>query len=310
MALARRLFLWASTNAWLRERAMRAPFVKRSVARFMPGERVEDAIDAAKRLQKTGISAILTHLGENLARIEEAEEVFQHYLRILDLIPTAGLDAQISVKPTQLGYDQDVEVCFRYLTRLLDRAVAIGTLLWLDMEGSPYVDGTIALYNRLRERSPSVGLALQAYLYRTDKDLDALLSRGAAIRLVKGAYLESTAVAFAKKADVDRHYFHLASKLLRPGSMPPGSLVHLATHDIALQEQLRQLLADRQVPRTRYEFAMLYGIHSSRQRQLASSGVTMRCLISYGEFWFPWYMRRLAERPANVWFVVRNLFRG
>ena len=286
---------------------MRAPFVKRSVSRFMPGERVEDAIDAAQQLKANGIAAILTHLGENLARIEEAEDVFQHYLRILDLIRTAGLDAQISVKPTQLGYDQDVDVCFRYLSGLLDRAVATGTLLWLDMESSPYVDGTIALYRRLRERSSSVGLALQAYLYRTDKDLDALLPLGAAIRLVKGAYLESAAVAFPKKADVDRNYFHLASKLLQPDSMPPGALVHLATHDMALQDQLRQLLADRQIPRDRYEFAMLYGIQAARQVQLASDGVAVRCLISYGEFWFPWYMRRLAERPANVWFVVKNM---
>jgi proline dehydrogenase len=308
VALARRLFLWASTNAWFRERAMRARFVKRSVARFMPGERLEDALDAAKRLEKSGISAILTHLGESLARVEEAEDVFQHYLGVIDLIRTAGLDAHVSVKPTQLGYDQDVEVCFRYLSRLLDRAVAAGTLLWLDMESSPYVDGTIALYRRLRQRSPSVGLALQAYLYRTEKDLDALLPRGAAIRLVKGAYLEPASVAFAKKTDVDRNYFHLASKLLRPDLMPPGALVHLATHDVALQERLRQLLTERQMPRDRYEFAMLYGIQSARQAQLTSSGAPVRCLISYGECWFPWYMRRLAERPANVWFVVRNLF--
>ena len=308
MALSRRLFLWASTNAWLRERAMRAGFVKRSVAKFMPGERVEDAIAAAQHLKANGIATILTHLGENLGRIEEAEDVFQHYLRVIDLIRTADLDAQVSVKPTQLGYDQDIEVCFHYLSRLLDRTVASGTRLWLDMESSPYVDGTIALYRRLRERSSAIGVALQAYLYRTDKDLDALLPLGAAIRLVKGAYLEPASLAFPKKADVDRNYLHLASKLLRPGAMPPGALVHLATHDIPLQEQLRQLLADRQVPSDRFEFAMLYGIHTARQVQLASSDVHVRCLISYGEFWFPWYMRRLAERPANVWFVVKSMF--
>jgi proline dehydrogenase len=308
MGFSRRLFLWASTNAWLRERAMRAPFVKRSVARFMPGERVEDALAAAKQLEASGISTILTHLGENHARIEEAEDVFQHYLRVIELIRTADLDAQISVKPTQLGYDQDVEVCFRYLSTLLDRSVAGGTRLWLDMESSPYVDGTLALYRRLRERSSAIGVALQAYLYRTDKDLDALLPLGAAVRLVKGAYLEPASLAFPRKADVDRNYLQLASKLLRPDAMPPGALVHLATHDVALQEHLRQLLTDRQVPRDRYEFAMLYGIQPARQVQLASSGVHVRCLVSYGEFWFPWYMRRLAERPANVWFVVRNMF--
>jgi proline dehydrogenase len=308
MSLLRSAFLWASTNQWLRERAMRAGFVKRSVARFMPGEQIEDAVRAASSLQTDGITSILTHLGENIAHVDEAEEVFRHYLSVIDRVQKSGLDAHISVKPTQLGLDQDVDVCFGYLVRLLDRADAAGTFLWLDMESSPYVDGTLALYKRLRERSSKVGVALQAYLYRTAKDIETLLPLGAAIRLVKGAYLEPAAVAYPKKSDVDRNYFALAERLLSTDNARPGALVHLATHDSGLQDRLQRLIAERQTLRERYEFAMLYGISSERQRELARRGARIRCLISYGEFWFPWYMRRLAERPANVWFVIKNAF--
>ena len=307
MSLLRSAFLWASTNAWLRERAMRTGFVKRSVVKFMPGERLEDAIGAANSLRASGITAILTRLGENLERVEEAEEVCSHYLGVIDQVRSSGLDAHVSVKPTQLGYDQDVEVCFRYLIKILDHASAAGNFLWLDMESSPYVDGTIGLYRRLRERSPRVGLALQAYLYRTGKDIETLVPLGAAIRLVKGAYLEPASVAYPQKADVDQNYFTLASRLLGADNTRPGALLHIATHDVALQERLLSVIGEQKVAPERYEFAMLYGIGVARQRQLAQQGIRVRCLISYGEFWFPWYMRRLAERPANVWFVVKNM---
>jgi proline dehydrogenase len=310
MSISRTVFLWASTNRWLRERAVRTRFVKRSVVKFMPGERLEDAIDAAKQLQPLGISTILTRLGENISHVSEADEVCAHYLRVLELIQQAGLDVQVSVKPTQLGFDQDVEACFRYLTTILDAAVAAGNFLWLDMESSSYVDGTIALYRRLRERSSSVGIALQAYLYRTEKDIEGLIPLGAAIRLVKGAYLEPASVAYPKKSDVDQHYFALASRLLTDDNTQPGALVHIATHDIPLQERILRLIAERKISRERYEIAMLFGIQSQRQRDLAKTGTRVRCLISYGEHWFPWYMRRLGERPANIWFVARNMFGG
>jgi len=185
MSLMRSGFLWASTNVWLREHAMRKPFVRRSVSKFMPGESVEDAIEAAKALRPRRIATILTRLGENITHITAADEVAAHYLRVIGLVKGAGLDAQISVKPTQLGFDQDKEVCFRHLAALTDAAVAAGQVLWLDMESSPYVDGTLALYKRLRERTPKVGLAIQAYLHRTEKDLEPLVAMGAAIRLVK-----------------------------------------------------------------------------------------------------------------------------
>jgi len=308
MAVVRKALLWASTNVWVRERAMRTRFVRRSVSKFMPGERIEDALVAAKGLQPTGITAIFTRLGENLTRIDEAAEVDDHYRHVLDLLAESDVDAQISIKPTQLGFDQDPEACFRYCAGLLDRCDESNTFFWLDMEGSPYVDGTIALYRRLRERSANVGIAIQTYLYRSEQDVEALIPLGAAIRLVKGAYMEPASVAMPKKADVDENFFKLSARLLADDNARPGSLLHIGTHDVPLQERIRQVIAERQVSADRYEMAMLFGIKSARQAELGRAGIGTRCLISYGEHWFPWYMRRLAERPANMWFVARNMF--
>jgi proline dehydrogenase len=303
----RKALLWASTNAFLREKAMRTAFVRRSVSKFMPGERVEDAIAAAKTLQPQGLNTILTRLGENITRIEEAKDVFDHYVGVIDQVKAAGLDAQISIKPTQLGYDQKPDVCYDYCIRLLERCEATGNFFWLDMESSPYVEGTLTLFKRLRAKSDKVGVAIQAYLYRSEKDIEELAALGSAIRLVKGAYLEPATIAFPRKADVDANYFKLASRLLQESR--PGSLLHIATHDLALQGRLQQVIRDREVPADRYEFAMLFGIQTARQQELGRQRIRTRCLISYGEYWFPWYMRRLGERPANVWFVVKNMFK-
>ncbi len=308
MSLTRRTLLWASTNAFLREKAMRTAFVRRSVSKFMPGERVEDALEAAMKLKPQGLNAIITRLGENLTRIEEAQEVFDHYLKVIDLVKASGVDVQISIKPTQLGYDQNPEVCYNYCIRLLERCEATGNFFWLDMESSPYVDGTIALFKRLRAKSDKVGIAIQAYLYRTAKDIEELVPLGSAIRLVKGAYLEPASVAYPKKQDVDENFFTIAARLLQDDAAKPGALLHIATHDLGLQARLQQVIADRKIAAGRYEIAMLFGIQTSRQQELGRAGVRTRCLISYGEYWFPWYMRRLGERPANVWFVVKNMF--
>jgi proline dehydrogenase len=308
MDLLRKSLLWASTQPWLRERAVHTAFVRRSVRRFMPGETVDDAIAAARTLQAEGLTTILTHLGENLENVGEATEVREHYVAVVDQVRAAGLDAHISVKPTQLGHDQDPELCVRHCSALLDHCVARGSFLWLDMESSPYVDGTLALYRRLRARSDQVGVAIQSYLRRTPADVDQLVEVGAAIRLVKGAYLEPPEVAFPDKRDVDQAYFTLAERILTAPPRP-GALLHIATHDVGLQDRLREVIAGHQVDPERYEVAMLYGIQAARQKQLAADGVRTRCLISYGRHWFPWYMRRLAERPANVWFVARSMFR-
>jgi len=304
----RKLLLAGSTNPWLREKATKTAFVRRSVSRFMPGEQIEDALRAASALKPQGITTILTKLGENLTGVEEAEEVTQHYLDVLDRVAESRLDAHISIKPTQLGLDLDRALCERNLDRVLDRAEARNNFVWIDMESSPYVDPTIALYRRARARTSRVGIALQAYLYRTEKDVESLIPLGAAIRIVKGAYLEPPDVAYPQKSDVDANYFKLCTRLLSPDARKPGALLHIATHDIPLADRLAAYMAEHAVPPSAYEFAMLYGIQRGQQARLAREGRRLRVLISYGEYWFPWYMRRLAERPANIWFVVRTMF--
>lgn len=309
MSVMRRVLLAGSTSPWLRQQAARRAFVRRSVSRFMPGERMEDALEAAGRLRSEGITTILTHLGENLTHAEEAEEVTQHYLTLLDRIASAtpGLDAQISVKPTQLGLDLDRGLCERNLQRLIERAAARGNFVWIDMEGSPYVDPTLALFRTARAQASNVGIALQAYLRRTAADVEALLPLGCAIRLVKGAYLEPSDVAFPHKADVDENFYTLACRMLSSDARARGTVLHIATHDPVLVDRLGAFIGQNGVPASTYEFAMLYGIQRGLQQRLASSGKRLRVLISYGEYWFPWYMRRLAERPANVMFVLKNV---
>ena len=309
MSLMRKALLAASTNAWLRERATKYGFVRKSVSRFMPGERIDDALRAAAELKPEGTNTILTRLGENLTRVEEAEEVTQHYIDGLDRIAASGLDSQISVKPTQLGLDLDRELCYRNLERLLDHAAARGnSIVWIDMESSPYVDPTLELVRRARQRTQRIGVAIQAYLYRSAKDLESLIPLGIAVRVVKGAYLEPPDVAYPKKSDVDENFYALCVRMMAEDAQKAGCLVHIATHDEALIAGLSAYITQHNVPRSAYEFAMLYGIQRGQQVRLAGAGQPLRVLISYGEYWFPWYMRRLAERPANVWFVVKNMF--
>ena len=304
----RKALLAGSTNVWLRDHATKYGFVRKSVSRFMPGEQVDDALRAAAELRPDRITTILTRLGENLTRKEEAEEVTIHYLDVLDRIAATGLDSQISVKPTQLGLDLDRGLCERNLDRLIERAEQRGNFVWIDMESSPYVDPTLELFRRTRAKTARIGLAMQAYLYRTAKDLESLIPLGPAVRIVKGAYLEPPDVAFPKKSDTDENFFKLCIRLMADDAQRAGALLHIATHDIALADRLKAWIAQNKVPSSAYEFAMLYGIQRQQQLKLARDGKRLRVLISYGEFWFPWYMRRLAERPANVWFVAKNMF--
>ena len=311
MSLMRKVLLAGSTSPWLREQATKRKFVRKSVTKFMPGEKIEDAIAAAAALKPERINTILTRLGENLTKLEEAEEVTQHYLDVLDRVQRAGIDAQISVKPTQLGLDLYAEVCQRNLDRICEKAERLNNVpVWIDMESSPYVDPTLKLYRKSKERFRGVGVALQAYLYRTAKDIESLIPIGPAIRIVKGAYLEPPDVAYPKKSDVDENFYKLCCRLMADDAQKTGTLLHIATHDIALADRLAAFIDQNKVPTSAYEYAMLYGIQRGQQQRLASSGRRLRVLISYGEYWFPWYMRRLAERPANVTFVLKNMFGG
>ena len=309
MSVMRKVLLAMSTSPFLREQATKRAFIRRSVSAFMPGETVDEALAAAQALKPQRINTILTRLGEGVTRIDEAEHVTQHYLDVLDKVQAARLDAQISVKPTQLGLDIDAAQCQRNLDRICEKAARLGNVpVWIDMENSPYVDPTLKLFRSSKQRYKGVGVALQAYLYRTVKDVEDLIPLGPAIRIVKGAYLEPADVAYPKKADVDENYYALCTRLMAEDAQQTGTLLHIATHDVALADRISAFIDGHHVPPSAYEFAMLYGIQRGQQQRLAQSGRRLRVLISYGDYWFPWYMRRLAERPANVTFVLKNLF--
>src|SRR5260221_5185256 len=299
MSVMRSLLLAASQNGWLRERAANYAFVRRSVVRFMPGENIDDALAAAKLLEAKRIAGVFTHLGENNRDASEADEVTQHYLIVLERIRAAELQTEISVKLTQLGLDQSVDLCSQNVIRIL-RAEDTGKTVWIDMEASPYVDATLEVYRRAVAQFPRTGICLQAYLYRTKKILDALLPLKPSVRLVKGAYKEPPDIAFPAKRDVDENYFSLGQAMLR--AQRDGSMVRAAfgTHDVAMIKRLADFCSQEAMPKSSLEIQMLYGIQPAEQERLATEGYRSAVLVAYGKYWYPWFVRRLAERPANV----------
>jgi proline dehydrogenase len=306
MGLMRSVLLATSENRWLQERAPRFRFVRRTVSRFMPGEDLEDALGAARELKEKSIATILTELGENVAEPAEASAVRDHYLHALERVRDLDLDAEVSVKLTHLGLDTDHELCLSLLDSIVCATRGTG-IVWIDMEGSSYVEGTLDLYRKARRLHVNVGVCLQAYLYRTAADLAALMPLKPAIRLVKGAYDEPPDRAFAKKKDVDENYFELAKNLIRAQASGQCTRAALATHDRKLINRIIRFAEADDLSNSGFEFEMLYGIQLAEQLRLAREGRRLRVLISYGPYWFPWFMRRLAERPANVAFVLRGL---
>lgn len=307
MSLARNALLRASKSQWLAGQMTQRAFARRAVKRFMPGELLTDALDAAAGLARDRVGTIITRLGETLTGERNSDEVREHYLSTLDAIAQRGLPTQLSVKPTQLGLDESVDTCVQQLLPVVARAASHGALLWIDMEDSSYVDRTLALYERLKASHANVGLCLQTYLRRTPADLERLLPIKPAIRLVKGAYAEPPSVAFPDKAETDAQFVALGERLLE-AARTGGAFPVFGTHDMTIVRRLVERAGAMGVAPGAFEVHMLYGIRSAEQRALAAQGHAARCLISYGSNWFPWYMRRLAERPANVWFVVRSAF--
>lgn len=303
----RRLLLWMAGNRRLRAWVPRLWFARRAVRRFMPGEDASAALEAAERFRRHRIGVLFTRLGENLTRIEEADEVADHYLGLYDEIERRGLDAEVSVKLTQLGLDLDVERAVAHAERLADRAAQLGGVLWIDMEGSPYTATTIDAYERLKGTRPNVGIALQAYLKRTPDDIARLLPLDPAIRLVKGAYAEPPDVAFQGRDEVAEAFVAQAMQMVEGRRAGRDVRIALGTHDVQLIQRIAESAAELGVGRSQLEVQMLFGIREDQQRRLAGAGFPVRDLIAYGEHWYPWYMRRLAERPANVLFVLRQL---
>ncbi len=302
----RTILLWMARNPWLKERLPRLRFVKKAVRRFMPGEDAEAALGAAGTLAAQGHGIVFTRLGENLASLAEADEVAAHYHGILDRGGALDRPIELSVKPTQLGLDIDEEACFRLCSDLAARADVTGTWFWLDMESSAYLERTLRLYERLRVLHRRVGICLQAYLKSTPADIRRLMPLEPAVRLVKGAYDEPASIAWRRKLEVDGAY-QAAALVLAEAAREGKARLALGTHDGALIERIAAFAEAAEVPRQALEVHMLYGIRVGELRRLQEAGFPVSTLIAYGKHWYPWYMRRLAERPANVVFALRQL---
>lgn len=310
MNLMRSGLLKAADSQWLARNLPRFAFSRRAVRRFMPGEELEDALSECEQLAGRGIGSVITRLGENITSMSEAQAVRDHYVAALSDIARRSSPTHLSVKLTQLGLDISLEETAAHVRAIVAASAAAAAPVWIDMESSRYVDTTLEIFRRTRAQNENVGLCVQAYLHRSAQDLADLLQTTTALRLVKGAYREAADVALQSKKQVDANYLTLALQLLESArTQTVGYTPAFATHDANLIAQINQHAQQMGVARDRYEFQMLYGIQTSLQKKLAGEGYRLRVLISYGSAWFAWYMRRLAERPANVWFVAKSVLR-
>ena len=297
--------LLAARNRWLAKHVPRWRFVRATVSRFMPGEEMTDALDAAERLAADGIPTTFTFLGEGVTTPADADEVVEHYLELFRSIEKRGLDAEVSVKPTHLGLELDEGATLERLRRLAERSAELDKHLFIDMESDPFVEPTLSQYRKLREEFENTGVCIQAYLHRTPQDVADLLAAGGSMRLVKGAYQEPKEVAIREPRTIRAAFRKLAVEFLRGAG---GGRLALGTHDVGLLAEIDDQAAAAGFGRDAYEIQMLYGIRVADQRRYAKEGYRIRVLISYGTHWYPWFMRRLAEHPSNAWLAVRNLF--
>ncbi|HXK00822.1 MAG TPA: proline dehydrogenase family protein [Verrucomicrobiae bacterium] len=277
---------------------------RRLATRFVAGETLDQAITVARKLKSEGITVTLDHLGESVTNLEEAAAARDVYLAVLDALHGEGLEANVSLKLTQFGLDLSAAQCLANVEQLVRRAAELGGFVRVDMESSEYTQRTLDLVAELYARYGAVGTVIQSYLFRSQADIEFLNAARIRVRLCKGAYLEPASVAFPEKTDVDRNYLDLAKLLLDGGAYPA-----MATHDEKLIAQIERYVAERNIARDAFEFQMLYGIRRDLQRRLVAQGYRLRLYVPFGGAWYPYYMRRLAERPANVFFILRNLFR-
>jgi proline dehydrogenase len=308
MSFVRSMLLKASESQWLAQNLPRMAFSRHAVRRFMPGEELEDALSVSRQLAAEGIGTVITRLGENITALAEAHAVRDHYVDAAKDIRRGALPTHLSVKLTQLGLDISAQEAVTHVRAVAAASAEMGAPVWIDMESSRYTETTLDVFRRTRAQHENVGLCVQAYLHRTPKDIAELLESTTAIRLVKGAYKEPAGVALQSKKQVDASYLACALQLLAAAQRKTvGYVPAFATHDTRLIEEIITRARQLGVPRENFEFQMLYGIQTAQQKRLASEGFRLRVLISYGSAWFAWYMRRLAERPANVWFVVKSV---
>lgn len=320
--MLRSFLIYLSKAPWAQKMVTGWSFAWKAASRFVAGTKTEDAIRAIRELNEKGISATLDHLGEHTSTMEEAAQSTNEILEVLDEIDRAEVRANVSIKLTQIGMGLDESACRDNLGRILQRAKEHRNFVRVDIEDTPYTDTTIAIYKSMLERgftSKHFGMAVQAYLYRAEADAKTLLANGTPIRLVKGAYKEPPDKAYPKKADVDANYDLLAklmmdaslanaSKISEDGRVPP--IPAIATHDEKRIEFAVSYANKVGLPKDSLEFQMLYGIRRDLQEKLVKEGYPVRVYVPFGTHWYPYFMRRLAERPANIWFFISNFFRG
>jgi proline dehydrogenase len=302
--MVRALLLFLSRQKQLRRWMETSPTARRLATRFVAGETLDQALDLSRSLNAEGISVTLDHLGESVTCLNEAAEARDIYLRTLEAIHSSGINGNVSLKLTQFGLDLSEADCAANVERLVERSAALDNFVRVDMESTAYTDRTIGMVTALHARHGAVGTVIQAYLYRSKADVESLSGQGIRVRLCKGAYLEPATAAFPKKEDVDRNYVELMKLLLDRGVYPA-----IATHDEKMIEATKAYAAARKIGRDTFEFQMLYGIRRDLQRKLIAEGYRLRLYVPFGDAWYPYYMRRMAERPANVLFILRNLFR-
>lgn len=284
--------------------------VRRAVRRFVAGETLAEALPAVMQLNRQGLQATMDHLGESGVDRRGARQATDTYLELLDVISRKRVSSHISVKLTQLGLETDTEFCLENMRHILEEAARRQNFVRIDMEGSRYTKKTLDLFHLLRRSYGNVGVVLQAYLYRTEMDLEHLIPMGTNVRLCKGAYQESAEIAYPRKSDMDQNYLKLLENLMSPRAQRAGVYVAIATHDEKIIRRARSMANRLGLDPHNFEFQMLYGIRRDLQSRLARAGYRVRIYVPYGKEWYPYFLRRLAERPANLVFLLKNLFRG
>jgi proline dehydrogenase len=307
--MLRSFFLYLSQAHRAKNLIMRIGPARRAAHRFVAGDTLPEAIEVVRRLNANGLEVTLDHLGESVTDEAGARQAAQAYLEMLDAIAESGVRATVSLKLTQLGLDIGESLCLDNLRRILECAKATGNHVTIDMESSHYTDTTLHVFRTLRLEFDNMGIVIQAYLYRSEADMKALAQEGAFVRLCKGAYKEPPDRAFPDKADVDASYVRLAELFLSPEARTAGAYLGIATHDEKIINAAKATISANNVPYDCFEFQMLYGIRPRLQERLRDDGYKMRIYVGYGTEWYPFFMRRLAERPANVWFILSNIIR-
>jgi proline dehydrogenase len=302
--MTRNFFLYLSQQQRLRHWMETSPLARKLTSRFVAGETLDDELRVSAQLQGQGIMSALDHLGENITSLEEANQSAAAYLHALDQIAARGLPATVSLKATHFGMDVSETACYENVLRVATRAREIGSRVEIDMESTAYTERTLALVAAVAREVRDIRIAIQAYLFRTPADIELLNQLGIRVRLCKGAYNEPPKVAYRSKADVDRSYVELMHRLFDQGTDPA-----IAGHEPRMIQEAIRYSREKAITPDRFEFQMLYGIRRDLQRQVVDQGFRLRVYVPYGTAWYPYFMRRLSERPANVLFVARSLFR-